>query len=144
MTLNIRIKLLTDTAKMPTKGTAGAAAWDLYADTCSYDPETGTYVYGTGVAMEIPDGYAGFLFPRSSVYKAGLMLANGVGLGDSDFRGEVQFRFVRTRQGAPKYVFGDRVGQILIQPAMGVTYERVQDLSETARGSGAFGSTGLR
>lgn len=85
MKLNIKIKKVTPTAQLPTKAHATDAGYDLYADTCSI--EDGVACYGTGVAVEIPQGYVGLVFPRSSICNYHLQLSNSVGVIDSGYRG---------------------------------------------------------
>jgi dUTP pyrophosphatase len=99
--------------------------------------------YGTGIAVEIPEGYVGLIFPRSSIRKYQLQLSNSVGVIDSGYRGEIQFTFNKTG-GVPskKYEVGDRVGQLIIMPFPPVTPVESDSLSDSERGDGGFGSTG--
>ena len=103
--------------------------------------ETDKYVeYGTGLAFEIPEGYTMLVFPRSSVSNTNLVMANSVGVLDSGYRGELKLRF--RKNGSDDYQIGDRVGQIIILPYPAVNFEEVEDLSESIRGEGGFGSSG--
>lgn len=144
-------------------GSEGAAGIDLYAKSIEYDVKTGIVKYGTGVKVEIPEGYVGLLFPRSSVCKKNLQLANSVGVIDSDYRGEIFAVFRATHQclfgtlewikkklfwffgKKPKfYELGDRVCQLVIIPTGGIEFVDTteEELSESERGTGGFGSTG--
>jgi dUTP pyrophosphatase len=98
--------------------------------------------YDTGIAIEIPQGYVGLLFPRSSVSKTVLTLSNSVGVIDSGYRGSIMFKFRYPEEG-PVYEVGDRVGQIIIMPYPQISFEEVEELSETERGEGGFGSTNV-
>jgi len=99
--------------------------------------------YDTGLSMEIPEGYVGLLFPRSSISKTTLSLANSVGVIDSGYRGSIMFKFrYLGGKGNWFYNLGDRVGQIIIIPYPTVEFEEVEELSSTERGQGGFGSTG--
>lgn len=115
---------------------------------CGYDltaltrVETEAYIeYGTGLALEIPTGFAGLLFPRSSQSKYGMILANCVGVIDPSYRGEVKARFKKVGNG-PEYQVGDRVVQLIIMPIHEPIWSETDTLSETGRGTGGFGSSG--
>ena len=97
--------------------------------------------FGIGLAVEIPEGHVGLLFPRSSVYKSGLTLTNSVGVIDSGYRGEIMMKF-QVSSISNMYKVGDRVGQLLIVPYPQVEFEEVDELSSTERGKGGYGSTG--
>lgn len=153
--LNVNIKKLADTAILPSYSKVGDAGMDLTATSKEYD-EDGNVCYGTGLAFEIPEGFVGLLFPRSSLSKKDLSLANHVGVIDSGFRGEVSFKFKPTQyydkeQGQcfnpedychNQYDIGDRVGQIIILPYPQINFIEVSALSSTERGEGGYGSTG--
>jgi dUTP pyrophosphatase len=126
---------------------------DLTAVTIEVD-KSGNVSYGTGLAMEIPFGYVGYIFPRSSVSKYALDLANAVGVIDSGYRGEIICKFKPTPMftnnaelntnllaNNEMYEIGDRVAQIIIMPLPHVTFHEVKELSNTDRGDGGFGST---
>lgn len=141
MKVKVKVKKLDPQAVMPKRGTAGSAGWDLTALTVNEDAAGLPVVhYGTGLAFEIPEGYAGFIFPRSSCYKYGMDLTNCVGVIDSDYRGEVKAVFMDYY--GEGYKAGDRIGQIIIMPVPEVEFEEAESLSETARGRGGYGSTG--
>jgi dUTP pyrophosphatase len=127
-----------------------------------YYDEYGNICYGTGLAFEIPEGYVGLIFPRSSICKEQLLLSNAVGVIDSGYRGEVSFKFkpsmaldnrqcvktdaekfwsIAVRQN-DIYKVGDRIGQIIIIPYPSIEFEEVEELSETERGEGGYGSSG--
>ena len=139
--MQIRIKKLHDKAVIPSYAKQGDAGMDL---TCVGWKTTETYIeYDTGLAMEIPEGHVGFLFPRSSVSKTNLMLANCVGVVDSGYRGPVKLRFKELNGPiGGRYKEGDRVGQLIIMPVPNFNCVEVEELTETSRGEGGFGSTG--
>lgn len=143
--MEIKIKKLHPDAVIPKQGTSGSAAFDLTLigkDIIARHPDgPNLVVYHTGIAVEIPPGYVGLLFPRSSIYKAHARLTNGVGVIDSDYRGEVMAVFDEYAQ-ENCYGFGDRFAQLMIVPVPGVTYAETDELSETSRGTGGYGSTG--
>lgn len=136
--LNIKIKRLSATAKLPTKAHTSDAGYDLYASSCHY--EDGMLHYGTGVAVEIPVGYVGLVFPRSSIANTHLTLSNSVGVIDSGYRGEIKAKF--RKGGTRGYNVGDRIAQLIIIPYPEVTFEEVDELSDSDRGEGGYGSSG--
>ena len=132
---------LDPAAKIPKYAKRGDAGMDLYAVSQTFD-DHGNYVYGTGLAMEIPEGYVGLIFPRSSISKTAHSLRNAVGVIDSGYRGELIFKFDINVQNSPVYEVGDRIGQIMIMPYPKIQFEEAFELSKTARGTGGYGSTG--
>ena len=139
----VKIKKLHENAVIPAYAKPGDAGLDLTATSVVTD-EYGNVVYGTGLAIEIPFGYAGLLFPRSSNSKTDLYLTNHVGVVDSGYRGEIMFKY-RPLDGllnSKIYQVGERVGQIVILPYPAVSFEEVDQLSDTDRGDSGFGSTG--
>ena len=141
--MRVKFKKLNATAVAPKYAKPGDAALDLTATSKEYDSDTGNLVFGTGLAAEIPEGYVGLLFPRSSVVKTGLILGNGVGVLDSSFRGEIKAVFNTGARPVRNYEVGDRVAQLIILPFPKVEPEMVDELSTTERGTGSFGSTGV-
>lgn len=137
----IKFKKLDTRAVTPTKGTAGAAGYDLTAISREYDSNLGIYIYDTGLGFEIPEGWTGYIYPRSSIAKMGMRLTNCVGIIDSDYRGPVMFKFDEKRPGTP-YEIGDKIGQIIFRKEDATKLVETDELSETDRGSGGFGSTG--
>ena len=138
--MKIKILKLHSSAVIPKYSKFGDAGMDLTAITVSENQEEENYItYHTGLSMEIPIGYVGLLFPRSSVYKTGQSLANSVGVVDSGYRGEIMLKF---KKGFGRYNVGDRVGQIIILPYPAIQFEEVEELSLSDRGEGGFGSTG--
>lgn len=144
--MNVKVKKLSNLAVLPSKATDGSAAYDLTAvGTTTEVNERGEViiVYHTGLAFEIPAGYAGFLFQRSSICKKTLDMCNAVGVIDSDFRGEVTAKFRTTVSVIPAvYKDGERFAQLLILPVPEVQFEEANELSESDRGDNGFGSTG--
>lgn len=144
--MEINIKKLTDTATLPSRGSEYAAGYDLYADVQEelvIKPHT-TVKVGTGLAMEIPAGYFGGIFARSGLAtKEGLRPANCVGVVDADYRGEIIVALHNDGDEVRTIVPQERIAQIVILPFLGVTFNEVSELSETVRGAGGFGSTGV-
>ena len=175
--MKVKIKRLSEKSVIPSYSKDGDAGLDLVATSKTYD-ENGNVVYGTDLAFEIPNGYVGLLFPRSSNAKMDLLLSNSVGVIDSGYRGEVMMKFkekmnnnlsvfntiVAIQQIAEmkedfkrlglldgddikefsEYEIGDRIGQLIIMPYPTIEFEEVEELSETERGEGGFGSTGKK
>lgn len=145
--VKVNIKKLDENAVIPQYAKHGDAGMDLTAISKSYDDD-GNVVYGTGLAFEIPNGFVGLLFPRSSNTKKDLILGNSVGVIDSGYRGEVvlKFRPVMPLErdiefGPREYEIGDRIGQIVIMPTPQIEFNEVDELTQTDRGVGGFGST---
>lgn len=154
--MQVNVKKLSENAVLPTYAKHGDAGMDLTATSKSYD-DHGNVVYGTGLAFEIPLGYVGYLFPRSSNAKKDLLLSNSVGVIDSGYRGEVMFKFKNSHQlykcvdgdarfpqdfKSDTYNVGDRIGQIIIMPIPHIEFNLVDELEDSERGQGSFGSTG--
>lgn len=168
--MKVKIKKLNEDAVIPTYATDGSAGMDLTAVSKTFD-EYGNIVYGTGLSFEIPKGYVGLLFPRSSNSKTQLLLMNHVGVLDSDYRGEVTFKFrplyhkvysgiwswiqrnIFRKENFDElmsevweldsdYEVFDRIGQIIIVKHPNIEFVESEELSETERGNGGYGSTG--
>lgn len=165
--MKIKIKKLVENAVIPTYAKDGDAGLDLVATSMSED-SYGNIVYGTGIAVEIPKGYVGLVFPRSSNAKNNMYLTNSVGVIDSGYRGEIMFKYKVVhntgsflkwwwenkilKKKEPKisiytlgyntYKVGDRIGQLIIIKYPYIEFEEVDKLSETERGTGGYGSTG--
>lgn len=138
----IEIKKLNPTVAIPSYAKEGDAGLDLVS---TRKEENELYIeYGTSLAVSIPQGYVGLLFPRSSISKYHLTMANSVGVIDSGYRGEICIRFKKTIDNAyaMMYDVGDKVAQLVIIPYPKVEFKVVNDLDETERGSGGFGSSG--
>lgn len=142
--LKVKIKKLDPRAVTPFYASPGDACMDLTAisEAIVEDSGYGYAEYGTGLAFEVPENHAMLIFPRSSISNQGLILSNSVGVVDSGYRGEVKLRF-KYIKGANKYSVGDRIGQFMIIPRPIMELEEVEELSETERGSGGFGSTNV-
>lgn len=145
LSAKIKIKKLTDTAKTPTRGSEYAAGYDLYADVkedVQIKPHE-TVKIGTGLAIEIPDGYFGAIFARSGLAaKEGLRPANCVGVCDSDYRGEYIVAIHNDSEETRTVTAGERIAQLVVMPYLPVTFDEVAELTDTNRGEGGFGSTG--
>ena len=137
--MKVRIKRLHPDAVVPSYAKAGDAGMDLTA--VEMEREWNIVTYKTGLAIEIPEGHVGLLFPRSSVYTTSMVLSNCVGVIDSGYRGEIMLKF-RSTESNKAYEVGDRVGQLIIMPYPQVEFEEAESLSETDRGHGGYGSTG--
>jgi dUTP pyrophosphatase len=143
--ITVKFRKLVSEAVTPQYAQDGDAGMDLTATSFRV---TETFMeYGTGIAVEIPNGHVGLLFPRSSITKApqGVSLKNSVGVIDSNYRGEILVRFELPYPGIKPYgiipVVGDKVAQLIIIPYPKVHLEEVQELSDSNRGQGGFGST---
>ena len=143
--MKVRIKKLDKNAIIPAYAHNTDAGIDLTCVSVSFDQHN-NITYHTGLAFEIPEGYVGLLFPRSSVYKHNIVMSNSVGVIDSGYRGEVMFKYkylsddLKTTNDCFK--IGDRVGQLIILPYPHIELEEVDELSESDRGEKGFGSTG--
>lgn len=141
--MEVKIKKLNPNAKIPAYALPGDAGMDLTAVSKTWNLEHNYWEYGTGLAFEIPEGYVGLVFPRSSSRKTPAIMANCVGVVDSQYRGEVFCSFKNLGLYAEHpYEVGDRVGQIIIIPYPQIQFVEVEELSETVRGEGGHGSTG--
>ncbi len=144
--MKLKIRRLREGAKIPRRATEGAAGMDLYAcidADITLAPQQ-LAVVPTGIAIELPDnGCAAFLYARSGLgVKHGICLANGVGVIDSDYRGEVCVGLCNVSDKPYVIAPGERVAQMVIAPVLTPEVEEVGELSDTQRGSGGFGSTG--
>ena len=156
MELKVKIKKLHHDAVIPRYAKPGDAGLDLTAVSRTFD-EDGNVVYGTGLAFEIPEGYVGLVFPRSSLSKKDIALSNAVGVIDSGYRGEVTAKFKPTNyfncyedcgrivecpHYGSIYGIGERIAQMIILPYPHIEFEEVEELSQTERADGGYGSTG--
>ena len=152
--MHIRMMRLTEDAVLPTKAHRTDAGFDLTATRVVYD-QSGCATCHTGIAMEIPEGYVGLIFPRSSIYRTDLHLTNCVGVIDAGYRGEVTLKFKPTsrfiagyglRQSPGRcpeaYKAGERVGQLIVMKLPDVEVVESTYLSEGERGQQGYGSTG--
>lgn len=161
--MKVRIKKLSPDAVIPVKAHDTDAGFDLTAISRAVD-RYGNIVYGTGLAFEIPKGFVGYVFPRSSISKVDMLLSNAVGVIDSGYRGEVTAKFKPSWQfdtaalpfrmgdvditgmdddnGCRIYQVGDRIAQLVIMPYPEVEFEEAEELTDTDRGTGGYGSTG--
>ena len=140
--MQARVKRLHIDAKIPAYSKPGDAGLDLTAISMSRDKHD-NITYGTGLAIEIPRGYVGLIYPRSSNSKTDLYLTNHVGVIDSGYRGEIMFKY-RPNNGtfAKIYHVGDRVGQLIIMPYPQIELVESDELTDSVRGDAGFGSTG--
>lgn len=145
--MNVRIKKLDERAITPTYGTEYSAGADLYAltdGTVTVEPHR-TELLHTGISVEIPEGYCGLIFARSGLAtKRGLAPANKVGVIDADYRGEVMVALHNHNDYSVSIEHGERVAQLAIVPFLKAEFTVCDDLSDTARGAGGFGSTGRK
>lgn len=138
--MKVKIKKLHEDAVIPTYAHATDGAMDLYVTRTWTEGDM--WCVGTGIAMEIPEGYVGLLFPRSSISKTSLFQRNAVGVIDSSYRGEVTVKFGMYGENGIAYTEGERCGQIMIIPRPTIEFVEVTELSDTERGTGGYGSTG--
>lgn len=145
--MKVRIKKLDERAVLPTYGTDYSAGADLYVltdGTAEIAPHA-TVLLRTGIAVEIPEGYCGLIFARSSLgAKRGLAPANKVGVIDADYRGEVRVALHNHSDIPASVENGERVAQLAIVPFLKAEFELADELSDTVRGAGGFGSTGTK
>ena len=146
-TLDIKFKKLTEEAVVPAYAHIGDAGMDITCTSFEYDVKNDCFMYHTGLAFEVPEGYVMLIFPRSSNRKTNYYLANSVGVLDSGYRGELMFAFKkrddnRENYNEPPYKVGERIGQIIILPYPQIKMIQVTDLADSERGEGGFGSTG--
>jgi len=139
--IKLKIKKLHPDAVIPCYAKAGDAGMDLVAISEEWNKDSTMVTYDTGLSLEIPEGYVGLLFPRSSVSKTTLNLANSVGVIDSGYRGSLMLKFRYLEEG-DVYDIGDRVAQLVIMKLPFVEIIEVAELSSSERGEGGFGSTG--
>ena len=144
--LVVKFKKLNADAVIPSYAKKGDAGLDLTAVSFEYDEKLDAYVYHTGLAMEIPKGYVGLVYPRSSNRKTDAYMTNHVGVIDSGYRGEVLITF-KNRDNSrnainPPYVSSERVAQLIVMAYPKVTFVEVKELDKTERGEDGHGSTG--
>lgn len=143
----ISVKKLDERAVLPTYGSAFAAGADLYAlcdEELVFQPNETKFVR-TGLAMEIPEGYAGLIYARSGLAcKRGLAPANKVGVVDSDYRGEVMVALHNHSDKEQRVAPGERIAQLVVAPFLKASFEEAETLGDTVRGEGGFGSTGRK
>jgi dUTP pyrophosphatase len=141
--MNIKIKKLHENAVIPSYSKEGDCGLDLTAiSVTTVDKVDHGYIeYDTGLAIEIPEGFVGLVYPRSSISNTGLWLANAVGVVDQNYRGSIKCRF-KAIPNTQIYSVGDRIAQLIIQPIPKIEFEVVDELSDTTRGDGGFGSSG--
>lgn len=147
MNIPIRVKKINEKAILPAYGSESAAGADLYA--CMEEPVTiaphETVMIKTGLAMELPAGYAGLIYPRSGMaFKRGLAPANKVGVIDPDYRGELMVAMHNHSEIPAAIEPEERIAQLVITPFLTADFEETDELSDTVRGSGGFGSTGYK
>jgi len=144
--LKVPLKKLRENAHIPTRGSSAAAGYDLYAcldEPVVIEPHT-TVKIGTGITAALPDGYFAACFARSGLAsRQGLRPANCVGVVDSDYRGEYIVALYNDSDESRTVTDGDRIAQLVVMPYLAVDFETVDTLSDTERGAGGFGSTGI-
>ena len=138
--MKVKIKMLYPDAIPPKYAHPGDACADVFAFSTVPD-DNDNLVIGLGFAIEIPEGHVGLLFPRSSISKTGHSFRNSVGVIDSGYRGELMIK-LSSDMNKESYNINERVGQLMILPYPQIEFEKVDQLSDTARGTGGFGSTG--
>lgn len=144
--ITIKTKLIHPNAKLPTRAHNTDAGFDLYCAESKWDAKYKQHVCNSGIAVEIPEGFVGLLFPRSSIYRTHLHLSNAVGVIDSGYRGEVTARF-RVHpfedESVAYYEEGERFAQLIILPIPAVEFIEVSELNDnTDRGANGYGSSG--
>lgn len=137
--MELRFKKMLPNAITPTRGTDGSAGMDLYVAKRIVEPNR--VIYESGIAVEIPKDYVGLVFMRSSVVNQNSMLLNAVGVIDSDYRGTITGKFSR-KLDTHLYEVGERFAQLVIVPYIHCSLVEADELSQTDRGQGGYGSTG--
>lgn len=137
----LKIKRLCEDAKVPTSPRSGDIGYDLYVHSIKSETDS-TIVYDTGLAIELPEGYHALLFPRSSIIKQELFLANSVGVIDNSYRGEIIVTMRKLAKGINVYRPGDKFCQLVLIKEIKMDIKEVSELSSTERGDNGFGSTG--
>jgi dUTP pyrophosphatase len=138
--MRIKFKQLNDNIKAPVRGTPHSAGIDLRLSSIK-ECVAGVYTLGLGVAVEIPSQHYGLLAVRSSIGERGLKLTNNVGIIDSDYRGELLMKCTFEHRGVDFPEIGERIAQIIVQPYLSANIEIVNELNDSVRGSGGYGST---
>lgn len=141
MPVDVPFMKLNDDAIIPSYANYGDAGLDLTATSRTWDTEMRCWIYGTGIACAIPYGFVGLLFPRSSIRKYGLIMANCIGVIDAGYRGEISATF-KELGNEYLYPIGDRVAQLIIVPFPKVNIHEVTSLPNSERGANGHGSTG--
>lgn len=139
--MKVKLKKLNENVKLPVYAKTGDAGLDIKA-TRIENENNYSITYGTDLCIEIPFGYVGLIFPRSSIRNYDLSLSNCVGVIDSGYRGEIMATFKKTKLDGMYYDVDDKVMQIIILPYPSIEFEFTDELSETERGKGGFGHTG--
>lgn len=144
--MQVRIKRLTENAKIPSYGTEYSAGADLYSAEGEINvPAHSTVLVHTGISVEIPEGYCGLIFARSGLAtKRALAPANKVGVIDADYRGEVMVALHNHSESDATVAAGERIAQLAIVPFLKAEFSETDELSDTVRGAGGFGSTGTK
>ena len=147
--MEVKIKKLVEKAVIPSYAKPGDAGLDLIAVSYDYKEDIDCHIYGTGIAVEIPEGYVGLIYPRSSNRKTDAYMCNHVGVIDSGYRGEIMVSFKNRDKyidNIPQlfkpYEVGDKIAQLIIVPYPKIEFKVVDELSTTERGEGGHGSTG--
>lgn len=139
--MKVKLKKLNENVKLPVYAKTGDAGLDIKATRIESENNY-SITYGTDLCIEIPFGYVGLIFPRSSIRNYDLVLSNCVGVVDSGYRGEIMATFKKTKLDGMYYDVDDKVMQIIILPYPSIEFEFTDELSETERGKGGFGHTG--
>lgn len=140
--MKVKFKKLKENAKLPTRGSEEAGAYDVYATSIEFIGRD-TFSYGLGFAVEIPKGYRLMIVPRSSFTKTNYLMQNTPAIIDSDFRGEISLRFrALNDMRVPPYAVGDRIAQCYLEKVIDIDFEEVSELNDSERGVGGYGSTG--
>ena len=140
--MKVKYTKLHPDAQLPAKGSDGAAAYDLCSMENVYIPPGEVAIVSTGLAMQIPKGWKGEIYSRSSMAAKGILVANSPGKIDSDYRGEIKIILHNTRKELVGIQYQDRIAQFEINPTHDIEWEKAEDLELTPRGEGGIGSTG--
>lgn len=142
--MHLKLKKLSPGARVPQYATPGAACFDLHTTHRGHVPALQSATFHTGLAVEVPDGHVLLIYSRSGHgFNHGLRLGNAVGVVDSDYRGAIMVRIHNDSRTPFSFEAGDRIAQAMLVPVLRVQFEVVDELSDTTRGAGGFGSTGM-
>jgi dUTP pyrophosphatase len=142
--MDVKFKKLSNTAKPPERAHSSDAGFDLFCSGFNYPPSIDSLLFveaNTSIALEIPEGYVGLIFPRSSISNTRHIMRNSVGVIDSGYRGEIKLRF-SVDDSDTKYKIGNKIGQIVFVKLPQINLVESSELSSSERASGGFGSTG--
>ena len=139
--IKVKIQLVSEGKYMPKKAHDTDACYDVYASSINYEDEY-KIIYGLGIKLDLPSNVRMDIRSRSSIHKTGLVLSNGIGTGDPDYKGEYSAVFYKINQSCKPYEIGERIAQIHFEFVNQVEFTETKELETSVRGNGGYGSTG--